>query len=128
MEDRPQPEVKDCIEICESRIRLGFASICATTGSLGGLVMLASILGASLGLLGRPPTSSDFPVLVIGMLLGVAGFVLFGSDSVQMVQRLLGAPTPVVFVARDGFKDLRISTQWIPWSAILSLKDPRGGK
>jgi hypothetical protein len=127
MEPTSPPEETKRLEVYESRIRLGLMSVAVIALFLGGVLMVGSTFGLLIGLLG-PMRSGDFPFVVIAMLLGLGGIVLSGSVGVQMLSRLFGAPTPVVFVTGDGFKDLRISTQWIPWSAISSLRDPYGGK
>jgi hypothetical protein len=119
--------ISDNCEIYESRVRLAILSIGCILLSLGGLFMFGATLGVCLGLLGTMK-SGDFPYLVFAMLMGVAAVVLFGSGSFQMVRRLLGASAPVVFLAEDGFTDVRVSATRIPWQAILSVKDPRGGK
>jgi hypothetical protein len=127
MEPRSPPEERERLEVYESRILLGLWSVGFIVLFLGGVLMVGSTLGLLLGLLG-PTRSGDFPFVVGAMLLGLVGIVLCGSASVQMARRLFSAPTPVVFVAGDGFKDIRISAEWIPWSTISSLTDPYGGK
>jgi hypothetical protein len=112
--------------IYESRALLGLLSFGGIVLAFGGLLMFGATIGLFLGLLG-PMKPADAPYIAFGMLLAIAGVVLFGVGSCQMVQRLFGAPEPVVFLADDGFKDIRVSTEWIPWPKILSVKDPRGG-
>jgi len=109
-------------------MRLGFFSVAAVVMFLTAVLMLGSTLGVGFGLLAGPLPSRDFPVVVVAILLAAAGVVLFGSTSVQMAQRLFGSSAPVVFMTENGFKDLRISSEWIPWQAILSVRDPRRGK
>jgi hypothetical protein len=48
------------------------------------------------------------------------------SATIQSAGRLFGSRQPVLFLTREGFKDIRISSEWIPWSMILSAKDYRG--
>src|ERR1700722_16745311 len=108
MEPGPPLEETERLEVCESRIRLGLMSVGVMALVLGGVFMVEFTLGLLLGFLG-PMRSGDFPFAIIAMLSGLGGTVLFGSAGVQMARRLFGAPTPVVFVTSDGFKDLRIS-------------------
>jgi hypothetical protein len=112
--------------IYESRVLLGLLSVGCIILALAGLLMFGVTIGLFLGLLG-PMKPGDVPYIAFGMLLAVAGVVLFGVGSCQMVQRLFGATEPIVFLADDGFKDIRVCAEWIPWPRILSVKDPRGG-
>lgn len=121
-------EARDNLEICESRIRLVLFSIGAIVLFLGALGMFGSTLGAFLGLFGRPLIPHDYPAMIIAMLLGAAGVVLFGLTSVQAAPRMFRSSMPVVLISGNGFKDVRISNEWIPWPAILSVKDPRSCK
>jgi hypothetical protein len=112
--------------IYESRLLLGFLSVGCIVLAFGSLLMSGAAIGLFLGLLG-PMKAGDIPYIAFAMLLGIAGVALFGMGSCQMVQRLFGASEPIVFLTDDGFKDIRVSSAWIPWPKILSVKDPRGG-
>jgi hypothetical protein len=85
-------------------------------------------LGLLLGFLGPPPTTARQIVSpTLALLIGVVGVIMFGSATIQAAGRLFGSRQPVLFLTGDGFKDIRISSEWIPWSMILSAKD-YGGK
>jgi len=59
------------------------------------------------------------------LLIGGVGVFFFGSITIQVAGRLFGPRTPVLFLTRDGFKDIRLSSELIPWSKILSLDNYR---
>jgi hypothetical protein len=120
-------ETNDCLEIYESRVWLGFFLAGGIFLTLGGLLMTGASIGILLGLLGPASTTARrfvFPILTLP--IGLVGISLFGSVTIQAVARLFSSRRPVVFLTRDGFKDIRISSEWIPWSAILSLRNYRG--
>jgi hypothetical protein len=120
------PRPNDCLEIHESRFQLGLYVAGGIVMILGSLFMAVVCVGLLSGLLGSPPTTIrglTSPIFVL--LIGVVGIVLFGLITVQMASRLFSSRTPVLFLARDSFKDIRISSEWIPWPAILSLKNYR---
>jgi hypothetical protein len=120
-------EANDCLEIYESRVRLGFFLAGAIFLTLGGLFMTGACIVFLLGLLGPPPTTAlQFVSPVLVLLMGVCNIIMFGSATIQAAARLFGSRHPVLFLTRDGFKDIRIGSEWIPWSTILSLKDFRG--
>jgi hypothetical protein len=120
-------EANDYLEIYESRVRLGFLLVGGILLTLGGLLMTGACIGLLLGFLGPAPTTArQFVSPILGLLIGVVGIIMFGSAITQAAGRLFGAHHPVLFLTRDGFKDIRISSKWIPWSTILSLKDYRG--
>jgi hypothetical protein len=92
--------------------------------TLGGLLMTGACIGVLLGFLGPPPTTArQFVSPILALLIGVAGIIMFGFAATQAAGRLFDSRHPVLFLTRDGFKDIRISSEWIPWSTILSLKD-----
>jgi hypothetical protein len=120
-------EANDCLEIYESRVRLGFFLVAAIFLTLGGLLMTGACIVFLLGLLGPPPTTAlQFVSPVLVLLMGVFNIIMFGSATIQAAGRLFGWRHPVLFLTRDGFRDIRIGSEWIPWSTILSLKDFRG--
>jgi hypothetical protein len=69
---------------------------------------------------------APFVSSVLLLLLGVFSVIMFGSATIEAASRLFGSRHPVLFLTRDGLKDIRISSEWIPWSTILSLNDYRG--
>jgi lipoprotein NlpI len=116
-------KANDCLEIYESRVRLGFLLAGGILLTLGALLMAGACIGLLLGFLGPPPTTvRQFVSPILALLIGVAGIIMFGSAATQAAGRLFGSHHPVLFLTRDGFKDTRISSEWIPWSRILSLK------
>jgi hypothetical protein len=120
-------KTNDCLEIYESRVRLGFFLAGGILLTLGGLLMTGACIGVLLGFLGPPPTTArQFVSPILALLIGVAGIIMFGFAATQAAGRLFDSRHPVLFLTRDGFKDIRISSEWIPWSTILSLKDYRG--
>jgi lipoprotein NlpI len=120
-------EVNDCLEIYESRVRLGFLLAGGILLTLGALLMTGACIGLLLGFLGPPPTTvRQFVSPILALLIGIVGIIMLGSVTTLAIGRLFGARHPVLFLTRDGFKDTRISYEWIPWSAILSLKDYHG--
>jgi hypothetical protein len=118
-------EANDCLEIYESRGRLGFFLVGAIFLTLIGVFMAGACIGVFLGLLG-PLTTALFVSSVLLLLLGILCIILFGSATIQTTGRLFDSRHPVLFLTRNGFKDIRISSEWIPWSTILSLNDYRG--
>jgi hypothetical protein len=118
-------EANECLEIYESRVRLGFFLVAAIFLTLIGLLITGACIGVFLGFLG-PQTTALFVSSVLLLLLGVFCIIMFGSATIQATGRLFGSRHPVLFLTRDGFKDIRISSEWIPWSTILSLDDYRG--
>jgi len=94
--------------------------------TLTGLFMTGACIGVLLGVLGPPRTALQFVAPYPLLLLGVLNIILFGSASIQTTGRLLGKRHPALFLTRDGFKDVRISPEWIPWSTVLSLSEYRG--
>jgi hypothetical protein len=116
-------KANDCLEIYESRVRLGFLLAGGILLTLGGLLMTGACIGLLLGFLGPPPTTvREFVSPILVLLIGVVGIIIFGSATTQAAGRLFGSHHPVLFLTRDGFKDTRISREWIPLSRILSLK------
>jgi len=120
-------EANDCLEIYESRVRLGIFLAGGILLTLGGLLMTGACIGLLVGFLEPAPTRvRQFVSPILALLIGVVGIIMFGSATAQAAGRLFGSRHPVLFLAPDGFKDIRISSEWIPWSGILSLKDYRG--
>jgi hypothetical protein len=120
-------QANDCLEIYESRVRLSFFLAGGVFLTLGALFMTGACLGVLLGVLGPPPTTARQIVSpILASLIGVVGIIMFGPAAIQSAGRLLGSRQPVLFLTPDGFKDIRISSEWIPWSTILSAKDYRG--
>jgi hypothetical protein len=120
-------QANDCLEIYESRARLGFFLAGGVFLTLGALFMTGACLGVLFGFLGPPPTTARQIVSsILALLIGVVGIIIFAPATIQSASRLFGSRQPVLFLTRDGFKDIRISSEWIPWSAILSAKDYRG--
>jgi hypothetical protein len=119
-------EANNCTEIYESRVRLGFFLVGGIVMTLGALLTGGVCAGVLLGLLGRPPTTTrEFISLGSALLMGGAGVLLFGLITIQVAGRLFGPRTPVLFLTRDGFKDVRLSSELIPWSKIMSLENYR---
>jgi hypothetical protein len=120
-------QANDCLKIYESRVRLSFFLAFGVFLTLGALFMTGACLGVLLGFLGPPPTTARQIVSpILALLIGVVGIIIFGSATIQSAGRLFGSRQPVLFLTREGFKDVRISSEWIPWSMILSAKDYRG--
>jgi hypothetical protein len=120
-------QANDCMEIYESRVRLGFLLAGGILLTLGALFMTGACIGLLVGFLGPAPTTArQFASPILALLIGIVGTIMFGWATTQTAGRLFGSHDPVLFLTRDGFKDTRISSEWIPWSAILSLKDYRG--
>lgn len=117
-------EANDCLEIYESRVRLGFFLAGGILLTLGALFMSGACIGVLLGVLGHSPTR-EFVSPILAFLIGIAGIIMFGSITIQVAGRLFGSRHPVLFLTRDGFKDIRLSSDWIPWSTILSVQDYR---
>lgn len=119
-------EANNCIEIYESRVRLSFFLVGGILMTLSSLLTGGVCAAALLGLLGRPLTTTRGLISVGSMLLvGGAGVLLFGSITIQVAGRLFGPRTPVLFLTRDGLKDVRLSSELIPWSKILSVNNYR---
>lgn len=119
-------QANDRLEIYESRVRLGFFLAGGLLATLAALFMTGACLGVLLGFLGPPPTMARQIVPpTLALLMGVVGIIMFGLISLQSADRLFGPRRPVLFLSPDGFKDTRISPDWIPWSAIMSAKDYR---
>ena len=119
-------EANDCMEIYESRVRLGFFLVGGIVMTLSSLLTGGVCAGVLLGLLGRPLTTTrDFISVGSMLLIGGVGVFFFGSITIQVAGRLFGPRTPVLFLTRDGFKDIRLSSELIPWSKILSLDNYR---
>ena len=107
-------------------MRLGFFLISGIVMTLSSLLTGGVCAGVLLGLLGRPLTTTrEFISLGSMLLIGGSGVTLFGSITIQIAGRLFGPRTPVLFLTRDGFKDVRLSSELIPWSKILSLDNYR---
>jgi hypothetical protein len=123
-------EANDCLEIYESRGRLGLFLAGAIVITLIGLLMMGACIAVLLGVLDPPRTAVETAVRYLApyplLLVGVLNIILFGSAGIQTTGRLLGKRHPVLFLTREGFKDIRISSEWIPWSTVLSLNDFRG--
>jgi|GEM_PF-2252329 len=121
------PKANDYLEIYESRVRLAIFVAMGTIMTAGALFMTGACIGVLLGFLG-PPSSTvrAFVTPILVSLMGIAGVILFGSAAIHAGVRWFGSREPVLFMTRDGFKDIRISADWIPWSAILSLKNYHG--
>jgi hypothetical protein len=120
-------QANDCLEIYESRVRLSFFLACGVLLTLSALFMTGACLGILLGFLGPPPTTVRQVVSpILALLIGIVGIIMFGSTTIQSTGRLFGLRQPVLFLTPNGFKDIRISSEWIPWSTILSAKDYRG--
>jgi hypothetical protein len=119
-------EANDCVEIYESRVRLGFFLAGGILLTLGSLLMTGACIGFLFGFLGRPPTTArQFVAPILASLIGIVGIILIGPATTQAAGRLFSSRHPVLFLTRDGFKDIRISSEWIPWFTILSLKNYR---
>ncbi|MGJ4944351.1 hypothetical protein ACQR1W_27555 [Bradyrhizobium sp. HKCCYLS1011] len=120
-------QANDCLEIYESRVRLSFFLAGGVLLTLGALFMTGACLGVLFGFLGPPQTTARQIVSPsLALLIGVVGIIMFGPITIQSAGRLFGPRRPVLFLTPDGFKDSRISSDWIPWSTILSAKDYRG--
>jgi hypothetical protein len=123
-------EANDHLEIYESRVRLGFFLVAAIFLALGGLFMIGACIGVLLGVLDPPRTALQTALRFVApyplLLLGILNIILFGSAGIQTTGRRLGKRHPILFLTRDGFKDVRISPEWIPWSTVLSLNEYRG--
>ena len=120
-------ETNDCLEISESRVRLVIFAALGMDMTAGVLFMTGACVGVLLGFLGPPSKDHTLVAPILVFLIGTVGIILFGSATFQAIVRWLGpGGQPVLFMTRDGFKDVRISADWIPWSAVLSLKDYRG--
>jgi hypothetical protein len=118
-------EANDCLEIYESRAWLGFFLAGQIFLTLGGLFMTEACIGIFLGVLNLL-TTAQFASSVLLLLLGVFCIIMVGSGAIQAAGGLFGSRHPVLFLTGDGFKDIRICSEWIPWSTIQSLKDYRG--
>lgn len=119
-------EANNCMEIYESQVRLGFFLVGGIVMTLSSLLTGGVCAGVLLGLLGRPLTTTREFISVGSMLLiGGVGVFFFGLITIQAAGRLFGPRTPVLFLTRDGFKDVRLSSELIPWSKILSLDNYR---
>jgi hypothetical protein len=120
-------EASEPREINESRVRLGIVIVCGIVLTLSALFTTGIVISLTLGLIGRPPNDARGSISVVLMgLIGVFGIVAFGWTTVKTVRRLLGPRDPVVFLTDHGVKDVRISSEWIPWSAIQSVENFRG--
>jgi hypothetical protein len=107
-------------------VRLGFFFIGGIVMTLSALLTGGVCASVLLGLLGRPLTTTREFISVGSMLLiGGVGLFFFGLITIQVARRLFGPRTPVLFLTRDGFKDVRLSSELIPWSKILSLDNYR---
>jgi lipoprotein NlpI len=120
-------KTNDCVEIYESRVRLGFLLAGGILLTVGALLMTGACIGLLLGFLGPPPTTvRQFVSPILALLIGIVGIIMFGLATIQAAGRLFSSHDPVLFLTRDGFKDARISSELIPWSTIQSVKDYRG--
>jgi hypothetical protein len=119
-------EANNCMEIYESRVRLGFFLVGGIVMTLSSLLTGGVCAGVLLGLLGRPLTTTrEFISVGSTLLIGGVGAFFFGLITIQVAGRLFGPRTPVLFLTRDGFKDVRLSSELIPWSKILSSDNYR---
>ncbi|WP_461356664.1 hypothetical protein [Bradyrhizobium sp. USDA 4454] len=115
-------DANGCVEICESRVRLAIFAALGIVMTAGALFMSGVCAGVLLGLLGPPSRERALVGPILAFLMGAAGIILFGSIAIHALVRWFGPRQPVLFMTLDGFKDIRISADWIPWSAVLSLK------
>jgi len=119
-------EANDDVAIYESRFLLGVFVAMGIVATLASIFTAGACMGYLFGVLGRPPTTTvDFVSAVFMLLMGVIGTVLFGVITVEAVRMLSRPRAPVIFLARNGFKDVRTSPDLIPWSAIRSLPNFR---
>ncbi len=108
-------------ELRESQDRLLSFAIRLSVMSVAGLLVLG--LGAwAWSRSAIPVKHFELVVMIAGAVLVSASFVVLGWFAVSMMRRLSGTSSPVVLVTKDGFKDVRISSQLIPWRAILKLR------
>ena len=52
---------------------------------------------------------------ILQLTVGYAGVAFFGAATCTAVWKLLTAKGPVLFINRNGIRDLRIADQWIVW-------------
>ena len=109
-------KANDCLEICESRVRLDFFLAGGILLTLGGLLMTGACIGVLLGFLGPPPTTArQFVSPILALLIGVAGIIMFGFAATQAAGRLFDSRHPVLFLtvsktsgsAPSGYRGLR---------------------
>lgn len=109
------PEANDCLEIYESRVRLAIFVAMGIIMTAGALFMTGACIGVLFGFLGPPrSTVGELVGPVLASLIGIVGIIMFGLVAVQGAVRWSGSHRPVLFMTRDGFKDIRISADWIP--------------
>ncbi|MBR0899439.1 hypothetical protein JQ616_31190 [Bradyrhizobium tropiciagri] len=118
-------DASGCLEIYESRVRLAIFAALGIVMTAGAMFMAGACVGVLLGFLGPPAKERALVGPILAFLIGTAGIILFGSITIHALVRWLGPRQPVLFMTRDGFKDIRISADWIPWSTVLSLKNYR---
>src|ERR1700755_658821 len=117
----------DCIEIYESRTRLSFFLGGGILLTLGGFIMTGASIGLLLGFVSPPLTTVRQHVsTILALPIGIVGMLMFGWATCRAAEGLFGWRRPVLFLNRDGFKDIRLSSEWIPWSMVLSVEDHRG--
>ncbi|WP_204297448.1 STM3941 family protein, partial [Actinoplanes campanulatus] len=88
-----------------------------------GLVLGAlTLLGASVFMLvdGIPRLPAVGALLRVA--LGAVGVLFFGFGAYRTGQQLLHRG-PVVEIGPDGVRDVRLSTQVIPWTAVLRVRE-----
>ncbi len=56
-----------------------------------------------------------------GQFVGYAGLILFGLCTVLLFWRALTSSGPVVTIAPEGIRDLRVAAEFIPWAAIRNV-------
>ncbi|TGQ83774.1 hypothetical protein EN850_03245 [Mesorhizobium sp. M8A.F.Ca.ET.207.01.1.1] len=103
-----QIDVQQPLEFRSSPIRLGLIA----AGALG-----MSAVGLALGwrlLPGVAPGSFK-------QFAGWAGAVFFAACFVVAVWRLFGTGRPTLSLSPAGFRDIRMSSAWVPWAAVEKL-------
>jgi len=102
------PNLPDIIEIGYSKRRL--AVLLA-----GGVILTAGSAAMAFHLL--PDTQVDAFYTAVGYF----GVVFFGFAILKMGWLLVTARGPVLFIDRNGIRDLRVSQTTIPWDAVEQI-------
>ena len=80
-----------------------------------GIGMTATSAAVAVPLLPNVPPGS------FGQFIGYIGTVFFGVCTVLIVWRAFSQHGPVVTIAPEGLRDIRIAAEFIPWNAIRSI-------
>ncbi len=101
-------ELPDKIEIGYSKRRLALLLLGALALTAGGTAMAFHLF-------------PDMQVDAFYTAVGYFGMIFFGFALLKIVWLLITARGPVLFIDRNGIRDLRVSPNAIPWDAVEQI-------